>query len=93
MAFVSMVVKQKLFTPTPHDPTTSFEGKTVIVTGATSGLGYEAALKFAKLGASKVILTARDMSKGQTCKALIEAKKSSQVMSRDCLKIDNAPRK
>lgn len=45
-------------------PTASFEGKTVIVTGANAGLGYEAALKFVALGAAKVILGVRSMSKG-----------------------------
>ncbi|KFY86152.1 hypothetical protein V500_07825 [Pseudogymnoascus sp. VKM F-4518 (FW-2643)] len=35
-------------------PTARFDGKTVIVTGANSGLGYEAALKFVALGAAKI---------------------------------------
>jgi NAD(P)-dependent dehydrogenase (short-subunit alcohol dehydrogenase family) len=39
-------------------------GKTAIVTGATGGLGYEAALALAKAGAD-VILTGRDDRKGQ----------------------------
>ncbi|EHL01191.1 hypothetical protein M7I_2884 [Glarea lozoyensis 74030] len=33
----------------PKDPTLSFAGKTVLVTGSNTGLGYEAALKFAVL--------------------------------------------
>ncbi|KAL5346937.1 hypothetical protein ACLOAV_008080 [Pseudogymnoascus australis] len=45
-------------------PTARFDGKTVIVTGANAGLGYEAALKFVALGAAKVILGVRSMSKG-----------------------------
>lgn len=39
-------------------------GKTAIVTGATSGLGYETALALARAGA-EVILTGRDDRKGQ----------------------------
>jgi NAD(P)-dependent dehydrogenase (short-subunit alcohol dehydrogenase family) len=39
-------------------------GKSAIVTGATGGLGYEAALALAKAGA-EVILTGRDDRKGQ----------------------------
>ncbi|PVH94344.1 hypothetical protein DM02DRAFT_645976 [Periconia macrospinosa] len=50
----------------------SFEGKTVIVTGATSGIGLEAVVKFAALGAAKVIMAARDMKKGDSTKAAIE---------------------
>jgi NAD(P)-dependent dehydrogenase (short-subunit alcohol dehydrogenase family) len=40
-------------------------GKTAVVTGATGGLGYEAALALAKAGAD-VILTGRDERKGQS---------------------------
>jgi NAD(P)-dependent dehydrogenase (short-subunit alcohol dehydrogenase family) len=40
-------------------------GKTAVVTGATSGLGYETALALAKAGA-EVILTGRDGRKGQS---------------------------
>jgi NAD(P)-dependent dehydrogenase (short-subunit alcohol dehydrogenase family) len=39
-------------------------GRTVVVTGATGGLGYETALALAKAG-SEVILTGRDDRKGQ----------------------------
>ncbi len=39
-------------------------GRTAVVTGATSGLGYETALALAKAG-SEVILTGRDDQKGQ----------------------------
>lgn len=46
-------------------PTQSFEGQTVIVTGANVGLGLEAARHFARLGAAKVILACRSIEKGQ----------------------------
>lgn len=46
------------------EPTARFEGKTIIITGANVGLGFEAALKFVALGASKVILAVRDVLKG-----------------------------
>ncbi|KAF1977778.1 hypothetical protein BU23DRAFT_499678 [Bimuria novae-zelandiae CBS 107.79] len=60
---------------TPPQPTTeSYEGRIIIVTGASSGMGREAAAKFAALGASKVILTARDLKKGEAAKANIEAR-------------------
>jgi NAD(P)-dependent dehydrogenase (short-subunit alcohol dehydrogenase family) len=40
-------------------------GRTAVVTGATGGLGYEAALALAKAGA-EVILTGRDEQKGRS---------------------------
>ncbi|KAK8017704.1 oxidoreductase-short chain dehydrogenase [Apiospora rasikravindrae] len=56
----------------PADPNTSFGGKTVIVTGANRGLGFEAALKFMALDASRVILGVRDPIKGVTAKTTLE---------------------
>ena len=53
-------------------PIGSFAQKTVIVTGANSGLGYEAAAQFASLGASKVILAVRNEAKGEAAKRQIE---------------------
>ncbi|MFZ2091336.1 MAG: SDR family NAD(P)-dependent oxidoreductase, partial [Pseudolabrys sp.] len=38
-------------------------GKTVVVTGATSGIGEVAAVALAKLGA-RIVLVARDKSRG-----------------------------
>ncbi|ROW13542.1 hypothetical protein VPNG_04379 [Cytospora leucostoma] len=55
----------------PSDPTVSFAGKTVLVTGANTGLGFEAAVKFARLGASRLILAVRTPSKGEEAKARI----------------------
>lgn len=48
----------------PRIPTASFAGHTVLVVGATSGLGFEAALKFVSLDASLVVLTSRNPLKG-----------------------------
>jgi NAD(P)-dependent dehydrogenase (short-subunit alcohol dehydrogenase family) len=41
----------------------SFEGKNVIVTGANTGLGFEAATKFVALDASLVILGIRNLTR------------------------------
>ncbi|TVY35451.1 Short-chain dehydrogenase/reductase [Lachnellula occidentalis] len=53
----------------PHIPitpsTTTFEGKTIIVTGANAGLGLEAARQFLTLHASRVILACRSLTKGR----------------------------
>ncbi|KAI5461815.1 hypothetical protein BGZ63DRAFT_509386 [Mariannaea sp. PMI_226] len=47
-----------------NDNSTSFSGKTVLVTGASGGLGLEAARHYVRLGASRVILGVRSQSEG-----------------------------
>lgn len=59
----NFLVSQLFFKP-PY-PTNSFSNQTIIVTGANSGLGREAARHFATLGASKVILAVRNIASGQ----------------------------
>ena len=58
----------------PKDTHPSFTGQTVIVTGANVGLGFEASVKFVQLGAAKVILAVRTLSKGEEAKEKIEAR-------------------
>ena len=53
-------------------PTGSYHGKTVIVTGANVGLGFEAAKHLTRLGASRVILAVRTPEKGESAKEDIE---------------------
>ncbi|KAI0477881.1 short-chain dehydrogenase/reductase [Xylariaceae sp. FL0804] len=56
----------------PADPThLSFHGKTVLVTGGNSGLGFQAAVKFARQGASRLILGVRSREKGEEAKTSI----------------------
>ena len=55
-----------------QDPIQSFAGKTIIVTGASSGLGFEAAKKLAILGTSHLILAVRDESRGKEAKERIQ---------------------
>ena len=68
--FVTTFLKSQ-FTNLPY-PSSSFEGKTIIVTGANVGLGLEAARHFVRLGASKVIIACRSVEKGEAAKKDIE---------------------
>lgn len=53
----------------PADPKhISYQNKTVLVTGANSGLGHEAAVKYAALGANPLILVVRTQEKGEQAK-------------------------
>ncbi|PYI33716.1 short-chain dehydrogenase/reductase family protein [Aspergillus indologenus CBS 114.80] len=57
----------------PVDPSgVSFAGKTVLLTGATSGLGLEAAVKLLSLGVDSLIIGSRNLQKGQATKAELE---------------------
>lgn len=53
------------FNPLPR-PQPSLQGKTVLVTGATNGLGFYCAQNFAALGAT-VIIVARDQKRAEDC--------------------------
>ena len=55
-------------------PTSSFTGKTIIITGANVGLGLESAVIFTNLNAAKVILAVRTITKGNAAKQQIETR-------------------
>lgn len=54
------------------EPTKSFAGQTVVVTGSNTGLGREAARHFVRLDAAKVILAVRSIKKGEDAQTDIE---------------------
>ena len=56
---------------TPPLPTTSFAGKTIIVTGANIGLGLEASKHLVRLGVSRLILACRSIEKGEAARRTI----------------------
>lgn len=65
----------------PKDPVhLSFASKTVLVTGANDGLGLQAAIKFAQLGAARLVLGVRSREKGEAAKAAILSKTKSSPL-------------
>lgn len=57
----------------PTDPLTSFAGKTVLLTAATSGLAYDAAIKLPNLGVDSLIIGSRNLERGN--KVILELEK------------------
>jgi NAD(P)-dependent dehydrogenase (short-subunit alcohol dehydrogenase family) len=71
-SFPAFLRSQLLYTPKVPQPDT-FTGKTVVVTGANTGLGLEATRHFVRCGASTVIIACRTRSKGEAAQRDIEA--------------------
>ncbi|KAK4127562.1 NAD(P)-binding protein, partial [Parathielavia appendiculata] len=55
------------------DPTSPLTGKTILITGANSGLGLAAATKLARLGPSRLILAVRNLDSGRAAQRNIQA--------------------
>ena len=72
MASLFRLLKQRVFLPA--DPTTPFTSKTIIITGGTSGLGLEAAIKYLSLGATTIVLGARNRAKAAAAVATISTR-------------------
>ncbi|CAI7629458.1 unnamed protein product [Penicillium glandicola] len=69
-AGIRLFLYSQLFV-TPERPTHSFAKQTVIITGANSGLGLEAAQHFYRLNCARLILAVRTIAKGQEAKEYI----------------------
>ena len=72
MAGLFHLLKGRVFLPV--DPTTPFTSKTIVITGGTSGLGLEAAIKYLSLGASTIVLGARNRAKATVAAATISTR-------------------
>ena len=57
---------------TPTVPSNDLTGRTIIVTGANTGLGKEVVRHYVRLNAEKVIIACRSLDKGETAKKDIE---------------------
>ncbi|KAM0141894.1 hypothetical protein ACHAP3_001887 [Botrytis cinerea] len=71
MMFVLRLLHSQFVVKVP-EPITSFEGKTIIITGGNTGLGFEAAKYYLKLKASRVILACRSLEKADKAKLELE---------------------
>ncbi|KAI9647487.1 hypothetical protein NHQ30_003872 [Ciborinia camelliae] len=69
-------------------PDTSFAGQTIIITGANTGLGLEAARHIVRLGAARVILACRTLSKGEAAAASISASFPKSKTTIDVWQVD-----
>ena len=70
MAGFYRLLRAKWYPPAP--PTTSFVDKTVLITGANTGLGFDAAKHFLNLGAAHLIIGVRSIDKGNAARNLLE---------------------
>ncbi len=76
-AFASFVYRQlTAHIPVPQQ---SFAGQTVIITGANTGLGFEAAIHLVRLGAEQVILGCRSLAKGEEARKQMETRTGKQT--------------
>ncbi|KAL9115235.1 MAG: hypothetical protein Q9227_001029 [Pyrenula ochraceoflavens] len=77
----------------PQEPKTSFEDRTVLVTGANVGLGFEAAKKYVELGCTDLVLAVRTVSKGEAARDQIlsstEKSATIRVWQLDMSSFDN----
>ena len=55
------------------------KGKTILITGGTSGIGKAAATELASLGA-QVVITSRDTTKGENCVQEIRRATGNQLV-------------
>jgi len=70
--FTKVVHREVYDAISPSQPSLSIKGKTLLITGATQGIGYAIATAYAAAGASNVVITARDQSKLINAKTNLE---------------------
>jgi NAD(P)-dependent dehydrogenase (short-subunit alcohol dehydrogenase family) len=89
MPYALSFLHRQLFVKLPV-PTTSFQGKTVIVTGSNVGLGLEASRWIVRLGASRLILACRSVEKGRVAAKDIQISTGCSPDTLDVWQLDMA---
>ncbi|KAH6639123.1 hypothetical protein C7974DRAFT_431780 [Boeremia exigua] len=87
MGFATTILHSQFFVQPPL-PSSDFSGQTVVVTGATSGLGYEAAKHLLRLGVSRLILAVRNVPKGRKAAEEISSALSLPLSSVEVWELD-----
>ncbi|KAF2260297.1 NAD(P)-binding protein [Lojkania enalia] len=87
MGFFLNLIRSQFFTTIPY-PSSDFSGQTVIITGSNTGLGLEAARHIVRLGAAKVILAVRCVSKGEAAAQDILQSTNAKANVIDVWKLD-----
>lgn len=82
---LAYALRQKITGSVNIPATLNLQGKTVLITGATSGVGYETARQLLRLGAN-LVLGARDGEKADRC--VEELQKESLEADISVLKLD-----
>ncbi|ATY59841.1 Short-chain dehydrogenase reductase SDR [Cordyceps militaris] len=70
-SFAGFLFRQLTSKPKPLAASVRLEGQTALITGANAGLGLDASKELAAHGLKRLIITARDATKGQAAKEAI----------------------
>ncbi|RBR19398.1 hypothetical protein FVER53590_29373 [Fusarium verticillioides] len=66
-------LSRQFTTPKPLPDTIDLKGKTAIITGSNTGLGFEACRQLLKLGLSNLIMAVRSQTKGDAAGSILRA--------------------
>ncbi|KAL8666225.1 MAG: hypothetical protein Q9168_007533 [Polycauliona sp. 1 TL-2023] len=86
MSFLLSLLSSKL--NPPSQPTHPFTSRTILVTGANSGLGLQSAQKFISLGAKTVILACRTIKKAEGARNEIVEATGCEGGRMRCMELD-----